>query len=229
MQKRIIFLFTILLIFSAFSLHAQIIQGEVIGGLNFSKVEGDRVNNGMFKFNKPGVQIGVGAIIPLRHNFSTTFELLFNQKGAYKRYGQPDSAQPMYLSRLNYAEIPLLIQYTDKGKYTFGIGASYSRLIGVKWVVNGRIISNNINDGYYYKDNFDWIADFKFRLYKQLKLNVRYAYSLKSISTGKKLFTTIGGVSQDANQRNSMISFRLIWVFNEEQSTVNLEKSKNAK
>lgn len=229
MQKRIIFLFTILLIFSAFSLHAQIIQGEVIGGLNFSKVEGDRVNNGMFKFNKPGVQIGVGAIIPLQHNFSTTFELLFNQKGAYKRYGQPDSAQPMYLSRLNYAEIPLLIQYTDKGKYTFGIGASYSRLIGVKWVVNGRIISNNINDGYYYKDNFDWIADFKFRLYKQLKLNVRYAYSLKSISTGKKLFTTIGGVSQDANQRNSMISFRLIWVFNEEQSTVNLEKSKNAK
>ena len=180
MQKRIIFLFTILLIFSAFSLHAQIIQGEVIGGFNFSKVEGD-------------------------------------------------SAQPMYLSRLNYAEIPLLIQYTDKGKYTFGIGASYSRLIGVKWVVNGRIISNNINDGYYYKDNFDWIADFKFRLYKQLKLNVRYAYSLKSISTGKKLFTTIGGVSQDANQRNSMISFRLIWVFNEEQSTVNLEKSKNAK
>lgn len=229
MQKRIIFSFTILFIFSAFSLRAQIIQGEVIGGLNFSKVEGDRVNNGMFKFNKPGVQLGLGAIIPVGHNFSTSFELLFNQKGAYKKYGQPDSAQPMYLTRLNYAEIPLLIQYTDKGIYTFGLGVSYSRLIGVNWVVNGRTLSNNINDDYFTKDNFDWIADFKFRIYKQLKLNVRYAYSLTSISTGKKLLTTIGGVSQDSNQRNSMISFRLVWVFNEEQSASNLEKSKNAK
>jgi len=229
MQKRIIFSLTILFIFSAFSLNAQIIQGEVIGGVNFSKVEGDRVNNGMFKFNKPGLQLGLGAIIPVGNNFSTSFELLFNQKGAYKKYGEPDSARPMYHTRLNYAEIPLLFQYTDKGIYTFGLGVSYSRLIGAKWVVNGRTLSNNINDGYFTKNNFDWIADFKFRIYKQLKLDIRYAYSLKSISTGKKLLTTIGGVSQDANQRNSMISFRLIWVFNEEQSAANLKKSKDAK
>ncbi len=225
--------FTLLILFSlvAFTVKGQIIQGEVIGGFNFSKVEGDRVNNGMFKFNKPGVQVGVGAAIPLGHNFSTTFEILFNQKGAYKKYGQPDSARPMYLTRLNYAEIPVLIQYTDKGKYTFGLGASYSRLVGVKWIVNGRTLGNSINDGYYARDNFDWIANFRFRIYQQLKMDIRYAYSLTSIWSGTEdqLLETIGGVKQDMNQNNSMITFRVVWVFNEEKSIKNLDKSKNAK
>ena len=224
----------LLLITTAFfglSLQAQIIQGELIGGVNFSKVEGDRVNNGMFKFNKPGVNLGLGAIVPLGHNFSTSFEILFTQKGAYKRYGDYDSAQPMYLTRLNYAEIPVLIHYTDKGKYTFGLGASYSRLVGAKWVVNGRTIGNSINDGYYARNNFDWIADFRFRIYKQLKLNIRYAYSLTSIWSGTEdqLLETIGGEKQDMNQRNSMITFRIIWVFNEEKSLLNLQQRKNAK
>ncbi len=231
MRAKGLFLLLVLWVFSTISARAQIIQGELIGGINFSKVEGDRVNNGMFKFNKPGINIGLGAVIPLGHNFSTSFELLFSQKGAYKRYGDVDSAQPMYLTRLNYAEIPLLIQYTDKEKYTFGTGISYSRLVGVKWVVNGRTLSTSIDDGYYTKDNFDWIADFRFRIYKQLKLNIRYAYSLNSIWSGTEdqLLETVGGEKQDMNQRNSMITFRIIWVFNEEKSLSNLKESKNAK
>ena len=231
MRVKVFFLLWVLIALSGSSVQAQIIQGELIGGFNFSKVEGDRVNNGMFKFNKPGVNIGLGAIIPLGHNFSTSFEILFTQKGAFKRYGDVDSAQPMYLTRLNYAEIPLLIQYTDKGKYTFGTGVSYSRLVSAKWVVNGRTLSNSINDGYYTVNNFDWIADFRFKLYKQLKLNIRYAYSLNSIWSGTEdeLLETIGGEKQDMNQRNSMITFRVIWVFNEEKSLSNLKESKNAK
>lgn len=224
-------LLLLLFTFAIISVKAQIIQGEIIGGVNFSKVEGDRINNGMFKFNKPGIQVGVGAAIPLGKNFSTSFEILFNQKGAYKRIGQPDSAKPMYLTRLNYAEIPLLIQYTDKGKYTFGTGVSYARLVGVKWVVNGKLLSNSINDGYYSLNNFDWIADIKFKIYKQLKLNIRYAYSLNSIWAGTEdqLLETIGHVKQDMKQNNSMVTFRIVWVFNEEKSFINLEKSKNAK
>ena len=84
MRFKAILLLLVIAIFSTFSLKAQIIQGELIGGINFSKVEGDRVNNGMFKFNKPGVNVGLGAIIPLGYNFSTSFEILFTQKGAFK-------------------------------------------------------------------------------------------------------------------------------------------------
>ncbi len=226
-----VFLLTIAVVLGAISMQAQVIQGELIGGINFSKVEGDRVNNGMFKFNKPGVNVGLGAIVPLGHNFAANFEILFTQKGAYKKYGDVDSAQPMYLTRLNYVEIPVLIQYTDKGKYTFGLGASYSRLVGAKWVVNGRTVTNSVNDGYYSTDNFDWIADFRFRIYKQLKFNIRYAYSLKSIWSGTEdqLLETIGGEKQDMDQRNSMITFRVIWIFNEEKSQLILEERKNAR
>lgn len=231
MRFKAILLLLVIAIFSTFSLKAQIIQGELIGGINFSKVEGDRVNNGMFKFNKPGVNVGLGAIIPLGYNFSTSFEILFTQKGAFKKYGDVDSARPMYLTRLNYVEIPLLIQYTDKGIYTFGTGISYSRLVSVKWVVNGHTLSESIDDGYYSTHNIDWIADFRFKLYKQLKLNIRYAYSLKTIWSGTEdqLLETIGGTKQDMNQRNSMITFRLIWIFNEEKSISNLEESKIGK
>jgi hypothetical protein len=211
--------FVILFLF-ALSARSQIFQGYAILGLNQSKIEGDRINNNMFAFNKPGANIGLGISLDLGHNFSTSMEVLFSQKGAYKRKGDPDSLEPAYQTKLNYAEIPILINYTDKGKYTFGTGISYSRLIGVKWVVNGRTLTNSTNDGFFSDNNVDWIADFKLKVWRGLRFNFRYAYSLRTIWSGTEdqLLETIGGEPQDMNQRNSMVSFRLIWVFNEKQA-----------
>lgn len=212
------------------SLKAQIIKGEVIAGFNLSKVEGDRVNNGIIRFNKPGFNLGLGVLVPVYKNFDVNLEVLYSQKGALKRFGSnPDSADPNYLTRLNYAEIPVLIQYTDRDRITVGTGLSYSRLVGVKWVVNGRTISDNVLDNYYSKDNLDWLLDFRFKIYEQLKLNIRYAYSLTSIWSGPDdaLLTTIAGEPQSADQRNSMISFRLIWIFNETQSKRNRKQDPN--
>jgi len=145
--------------------------------------------------------------------------------------GNPDSLQPAYLTRLNYAEIPILIHYTDKEKYTFGTGISYSRLVGAKWVVNGRTLSNSINDGFFSNNNIDWIADFRLRVWKSLKFNFRYQYSLRTIWSGEEdeLLETVGGEKQDMNQRNSMISLRLIWVFNEKLVKQSKREIKDAK
>jgi hypothetical protein len=215
--------------FLNFQVSAQIFQGYAVAGMNLSKVEGDRVNNNMLAFNKPGANMGLGVAVDLGHNFSTSMEVLFSQKGAYKKNGEPDSLKPAYLTRLNYAEIPVLIHYTDQEKYTFGTGLSYSRLVGLKWVVNGRTLSNNMNDNFFSHNNIDWIADFRMSLWKGLKFNFRYAYSLRTIWSGKEedLLETIGGQKQDMNQRNSMVSFRLIWVFNEKTAKRHAGEIKN--
>lgn len=196
-------------------------MGEAILGLNMSKVEGDLINNGSLKFQKPGLNIGVGAILPINEKFSVNLQTLFSQKGAYKKLGtHPDSAQPYYKTRLDYAEVPLLFHYHDKNGLSLGTGISYSRLVRAQWIVNGREISNSINDGLFARDNFDWIADFKIRVWKNLQANVRYQYSLSTIWAGddEDLLTTQAGDTQNTNQRHSLLSFRVIWVFGMEQS-----------
>ncbi len=224
-----IFPFIILLLILSFNvnLNAQIIKGQAIIGQNLSKVEGDRVNNGIIRFNKPGINVGLGVLIPAWGNFDIGLEVLYSQKGAYRRNGpNPDSAKPNYLTGLNYAEVPLLIQYTDKERVSIGTGVSYSRLVDANWVVNGRTLSDNVNDGYFSRDNLDWLLDFKIRIWQQLKFNLRYSYSLTSIWSGPDdaLLETQAGEVQSSDQRNSMVSFRLIWVFNEQQSKRNLNE-----
>ncbi len=224
-----IFPFIILLLILSFNvnLNAQIIKGQAIIGQNLSKVEGDRVNNGIIRFNKPGINVGLGVLIPAWGNFDINLEVLYSQKGAYRRHGpNPDSAKPNYLTGLNYAEVPLLIQYTDKERVSIGTGVSYSRLVDANWVVNGRTLSDNVNDGYFSRDNLDWLLDFKIRIWQQLKFNLRYSYSLTSIWSGPDdaLLETQAGEVQSSDQRNSMVSFRLIWVFNEQQSKRNLNE-----
>ena len=221
-----IFILLIILILNN-SIYAQIIKGEAIVGYNISKVEGDRVNNGIIAFNKIGLNVGLGVLVPLGKNFDINMEVLYTQKGAYRKYGySPDSATPNYQTKLNYAEVPLLIQYTDRDRITVGTGLAYSRLVDVKWVVNGRTITNNVNDGYYATDNLDWLLDFRLRIWQQLKLNIRYSYGLTSIWSGPDdaLLETQAGEMQSSDQRSSMLSFRLIWIFNEKQSARNLNQ-----
>lgn len=225
-------IFSLIILFLILSfnenLTAQIIKGEVIAGYNISKVEGDRVNNGMLRYNKIGLNLGVGVLIPIYKNFDINLEVLYNQKGAYRKYSPyPDSALPNYQTKLNYAAIPLLIQYTDRDRITVGTGVSYSRLVGVKWVVNGRTLTDNVNDGYYSRDNLDWLLDFRIKIWQQLKLNIRYSYGLTSIWSGPDdaLLETLAGELQSSDQRSSMLSFRLIWIFNETQSKRNLNQN----
>lgn len=221
MTKKILLILLTILAFTSLKSYSQRIMGEAILGLNMSKIEGDLINNGSLKFQKPGLNIGVGAILPINDRFSINLQTLFSQKGASKKYGvHPDSAQPYYRTRLDYAEIPILFHYHDKNGLSLGTGISYSRLVRAQWTLNGREVSNSISDGLFTTDNFDWIADFKVRVWKNLHANARYQYSLNTIWSGEDedLLTTQIGNTQNTNQRHSLVSLRVIWIFGMEQS-----------
>jgi len=221
MIKKVLIAAIIVFTLSSQSGFAQRIMGEAILGLNMSKVEGDLVNNGSLKFQKPGLVAGAGAIVPVSIIFSLNIQMLVSQKGAYKKFGvHPDSALPYYKTRLDYAEVPLLFQYNDKNGLSIGTGISYSRLVRMQWTVNGRVLTNTTSEGYYSRDNFDWIADFKYRVWENAHINVRYQYGLNSIWSGgdEDLLITQQGDKQSSDQRHSILSIRITWLFGSQQS-----------
>ncbi|NPD86899.1 outer membrane beta-barrel protein [Lentimicrobium sp. L6] len=225
MIKKILYIVIIGGLFLTQNAYSQRIMGEAIIGLNMSKIEGDLVNNGSLKFQKPGLVVGAGAIVPINDLFSVNIQALFNQKGAYKRNGIYEDSVPYYKARLDYAEVPLIFQYNDKNGLTIGTGFSYSRLVRVQWIVNGQEVSNTLSDGYFAQDNVDWIADFKYRIWKSASINVRYQYGLTSLWSGddEDLLINQNDQKQSSDQRHSVLSIRLTWTLGATQSK-NLRK-----
>ena len=117
-------------------LHAQIIKGEVfVGGIG-SQVDGDEC----YGYHKFGVHAGAGALVPITPWMDAGLEVLFSQKGAYKRdtltYG---STFPYaYNLKLNYVEVPIMLYLTDKDAVSVGLGVSYGRIVGIKELINGQ-------------------------------------------------------------------------------------------
>ena len=150
MKKHyIIILLLALLTVDPTLLHAQIVKGEVFVGANACQVDGDEC----YGYKKFGVHAGAGALIPIV-NFSTVsldfgLEVLFNQKGAYKRkaYTSNSTYPYAYNLKLNYAEIPLMLYLTDKGKYSIGVGVSYGRIVGLDEKNDGVSTGIALGDG----------------------------------------------------------------------------------
>lgn len=224
--KNIIPYLILILLFFGFSgkVNAQIIKGEAILGMNLTQVDGDEV----FGFKNVGANVGAGVMIPFgkRGKWDASFEALFTQKGSKQGPQYNDSLNNgsiitgEYKLNLNYVEIPLMVMYTDKEFISAGAGFSWARLVGVKEYEHGELVeTTTLNSGVYNKNDISILADFRIRIYKALKFNLRYQYSLLKIRTRE--FEDLGGNTWTRNQFNNVITFRLIWVFNEAQSRKN--------
>jgi len=134
-RLRIVVLLLASLVAAPTLLHAQIIKGEVFLGGNITQVDGDEC----YGFKKFGFHGGAGALVPITSFMDVGLEVLFNQKGAYKRDAiTSNSTFPYaYNLRLNYAEIPIMIYLTDKDRVSVGLGVSYGRLVGLTELKDG--------------------------------------------------------------------------------------------
>jgi hypothetical protein len=172
---------------------------------------------------------GLGAVLPFRNNIQLTIETLYSQKGSYQgpQYEDADSAGTVttgeYKVNLDYVEVPVLIMYNDKDVITGGLGFSYGRLVRVREYEHGqRVETTTLNGGPYDRNDYTALADIRFRLYKKLKINLRYSYSLSGIRTRE--FENLQGDTWTRKQYNNTITFRLIYMFNEPQRIVAKEK-----
>jgi hypothetical protein len=208
---RLLVLFTLLYV-SGSGVQAQVIQGAIAFGGNLSQVDGDEVVG----FRKIGFNTAAIAIIPIKEKWSLSLEASFSQKGAYQKYPReddPTKSLPYYNLRLNYAEVPVIIHFTDKEFLTIGLGLSYGRLVGVKeheWNIQTPV---TLDGGEYYRGDINGLVDVRIPIYKRLQFNFRYAYSFAKIR--KRTYTSISGDSWTRNQYNNILTFRIYYIFNE--------------
>lgn len=201
---------------------AQVFRGLLIGGFNLSQVDGDEI----YGFTKLGANIGAGAMLPFNKKWSVTMETVFSQKGSRQAPIYVDTMPNgtvitgQYSLRLNYVEVPLLVHFTDKEVVSAGAGISYGRLVGVTEKEHGRLVeSTTLQNGPYSRDNWEIIGDIKLPLRKNVKINLRYSYSLRKIRT-RDFYNIYNEYIKTREQYNNLITVRLVWVFNEKGATL---------
>jgi len=195
------------------STHAQIIKGELMAGLNITQVDGDMVSG----YKKAGFNLGAGAMIPFKNNFDFSIETNFSQKGANQKAEYlSDSLNGAYKLYLNYLEVPVLVHYTDKELLTIGTGFSWGRLVGAREFEHGRQTATTALNGVYSMNDFSILLDLRLKVYRALKFNFRYSYSLSRIRTRE--FTDLMGNVTIRNQFNNVLTFRMLYMINETQS-----------
>jgi len=191
--------------------YSQIFKGEVIGGFNLSKVNGDETDG----FKKLGLNGGVGIVAPIYKNWSLSLETIYSQKGSKLRPQYNDSLDGSYSLKLDYVEVPFMIQYTDKDNVSAGVGVSWGRLVNVDEFKNGyRIDSVTLQSGVFDRDDWSAFGDVRVRVYKNLIMNLRYTHSFDKIAT-RTLIDSQGGKPNERDFYNVLFSFRLIYMINE--------------
>ncbi len=212
----------ILIIFTIFFVsktsYSQKIQGAIAIGANLSQVDGDEVVG----FKKIGLNASAIAIIPFKEKWSVSLEASFSQKGAYEKYPriyQADKHYPYYNLRLNYAEIPVIIHFTDKKFLTVGLGLSWGRLVGVKEIEWGEQTALSLYSGDYARSDINGIFDIQVPIYKKFKFNFRYSYSFMVIRN--RTYSNIAGDTWSRKQYNNLLTFRIYYIFNEPKNSNN--------
>jgi hypothetical protein len=188
--------------------------GGLIAGGNFTQVDGDNYAG----YHKIGVNVGGIVYARFTNNIAGSLEILYSEKGSRGHRSQLSNNRVFELKRyninLNYAEVPVMLNYFDKQWANFGAGLSYSQLIGSKESVetNNTTFNDTINfDRYPFKKyDLNFIVGGSLKLVKGLHLNLRFQYSLLPVR--KTIYPELGR----AEQYNNVWTFRLVYLFGTE-------------
>jgi len=216
--------------------YGQLFKGEVLVGGNLSQLDGDMVAG----YKKIGFCGGLGLQYPFSFHsdaqtkrWAVSMELFFAQRGARQRnpyYNSNDTINDFtnyrfkYLLKTNYVCLPFMLHYTDKEKYTVGMGLSYNRMFSVDEIEFG---VRQTYDSIDYLKPYDlmYVLDLRCKIWKQLKLGFRFEYSLISLRT--RIFPqTTFHYKETRNQYNNTLSLYLVYVFNEKQADTEKQKKK---
>jgi hypothetical protein len=184
--------------------------GPIIGG-NFTQVDGDNYAG----YHKVGITVGGILYANLAEKIAASMEILYSQKGATSNMVKESAIKGIILNKyrlnLNYAEIPIQLNYFDKRKSHFGAGFSYSQLIGTRETATvtptSYVVPDFEKDYPVKKMDINFIFGGNLHLIKGLFLNIRFQYSLIPIRTN-----VAPGFGR-TQQFNNMWTIRLMYLF----------------
>lgn len=184
--------------------------GGLIAGSTFTQVDGDNFAG----YSKPGLTVGGIVYAQLYHKIAGSMEILYTQKGALSNKTQSSNSNIYIIQKygidLNYAEVPIMINYFDKRKSHFGAGISYSQLISYKETVTTVPefpTTIDLDDYPFKKYDLNFLLSGSLHLYKGLFLSYRFQYSLLPVRTS--IYKEFGR----AEQYNNMHVLRLMYLF----------------
>ena len=185
--------------------------GGLLAGANFTQVDGDRYAG----YHKVGINAGGIMYMHLSGHLAASVEILFSQKGSRANKPQESADGSFVISKydinLNYAEVPIQLNYFDRRKSHFGAGFSISRLITAKESgESSQVVPTDFDKYAFRKMDYNFIIGGSLHLWQGFFLNARFQYSLASIRDKDNLPPGWAGRSQ---QFNNMWTVRLMYLF----------------
>ncbi|HNB82604.1 MAG TPA: outer membrane beta-barrel protein [Chitinophagaceae bacterium] len=191
----------------------NVFVGGLCAGLNYTQVDGDNFAG----YHKSGWNAGAVVYIKLADHIAASMELLYTQKGSRAGSGQvPKYANDQstlitdYRIKLNYLEVPILINFFDRRKSNFGAGFSYGHLASSREIYKdgqGHVYENDAKLFPFRKSDVNFVLNGNAHLWKGLFFNLRFQYSLFSI---RSAYNYITGREQ---QFNNLWTTRLLYIF----------------
>lgn len=184
--------------------------GGLVAGATFTQVDGDNFAG----YSKAGFTGGGIVYAQLVDKIAGSVEILYTQKGSKANKTQRSNNNVYLISKydikLNYAEVPVMINYFDRRKSHFGAGLSYSQLISYKEsAVTQPTLPDTLDlDNYPFKKyDLNLVLSGSLHLYEGLFLSYRFQYSLIPVRTA--IYKEFGR----AEQYNNMHVLRLMYIF----------------
>jgi hypothetical protein len=171
-------------------------RGGIIAGMNASQVDGDNYAG----YTKVGFNGGFISQIPISNFFFGSVELLYSQQGSRSHTvpGEPLA----YKLKLNYAQIPVLINFQDKPSFNLGAGFAYGRLLRVREYVDQL---EQPGEGFG-KNDWEVMVGANYLFTPHFLLNARFAYSIVPI--GHRASSQF----KNGSMWNNLLTFRLAYI-----------------
>lgn len=184
--------------------------GGLALGMNSSQIDGDTYAG----FHKVGINAGVSSFVKLKPKLYANLEILFSQKGAKNVYNynspQVGSVPVIYTAKLNYVEIPLMLQYEVQERVFGGVGLSYNRLFSESESID-EVMPNSINrrNPNFKNQDINLLVSAQYQLSGNLFVRARYQYSVASIRAAQQIPIEFGTLAQ----YNNVFAFQFLLFF----------------
>jgi hypothetical protein len=187
-------------------------RGGLIGGLNFTQVDGDSYSG----YHKVGINAGPTVYVHFTKMFGVSLEMLFSQKGSRSATVTESPYVGTYIQqytmKLNYVEIPLLLHLVDR-RLDFEAGGSWARIISTKEyaIADYPVIIDPVLNRFNTQD-IEWIVGGSVKLNKHWYANARYQYSFIAIRPEDRV--PVGFNYGSKGQFNNLCVLRLEYYIN---------------
>ncbi len=173
-------------------------KGGLYFGVNGTQVDGDKLAG----FYKLGANLAAAVEYPIGEHMGIGMEISFSQKGSQTKWQQGIPRQ--YFLKLDYIEVPLMLNYHDNKKVTLSAGVGINALTNFKEeIVNFNPYLTYSHIRKLNKSDVEFKAGGSYQLNKHWMINILYSYSIISM-----------GISDDSPYLNNglfnnLVTFRL--------------------